>query len=129
MWILYLAAALIAFTSIINIYAYTAMSEEMRQIFFEAAAAAGKTEDRSGRIWIWDTLIVLALAAMAIVVNSLWMWIVGGAIIAHYLITDFGPRGPDEYKFTLGTAVHVTIRGAVMFGYSLFFILATSMPR
>ena len=129
MWILYLAAALLAFDGAITVFVNTAMGEDMRRAFYRSVLESVERQNRNGWVCVWDSVGVLTLAAMAIVVNSLWMWIVGGALIIHYLITAFGPRKVGKYEHTIKGAVHEVIRGAVMFGYSLFFILFESLPR
>lgn len=129
MWTLYLAAALLAFDGAITVFANTVMGEDMRRAFYRSVLESVERQNRNGWVWVWDSIGVLALAAMAIVVNSLWMWIVGGALIVHYLITAFGPRKVSKYERTIKGAVHEVIRGATLFGYSLFFILFESLPR
>ena len=129
MWILYLAAALLAFDGIVTVFANTAMDKDMRRRYYESLAETTERQNSSGWIWVWDSIGVLALAAIALAVSNLWMWIVGGALIIHYMITAFGPRKVGKYERTIKGAVHEVIRGVTLFGYSLFFILFESLPR
>ena len=128
MWIIYLAAALIAASGIYGLYYALVMSPDKRKEINDVAESANASDT------IFTVIAVVCYASIALVWGVLIGYVLGGLLILHYLWIEWHNRNLKNrreltpfHKETPMRLVRYGIVGILDLAYALLFVLSMAL--